>query len=496
MDMGTSWVLAPQGTKHASGLTCARWPRPDGYSHQSGLRAVVSCQQVPCRVDCPAVDWRDLRRPSRMSDAKTKELDDRGLAALEIRGARLLVLRGPDRGASAALDRDEVSVGSAPSSTLVLSDNTVSRHHLVIRPDRDAFLCRDLESTNGTRLGGHRIREAWLMPGDVLDLGATRLRLELLRQPVTLPLSPGDSFGRLLGASVAMKRLFALLQAVAVSDSTVALCGETGTGKDAAAESIHETSRRAAGPFVVVDCSAIPANLLESELFGYERGAFTGAVESRPGAFQEAHGGTLFLDEIGELPRELQAKLLRALENREVRPLGGKRPVKVDLRIISATNRDLRVDVNRGHFREDLYYRLHVVPVRIPPLRERMEDIPLLAEHFRAQLTREPHGRLPEGLVQELMAHAWPGNVRELRNRIEHALVVPSDLGEAVAGRELTYRESKERAVRAFELAFLTDLMARSDGNVSEAARRAGMDRVYLTTLLRRHGLHPSRDKA
>jgi transcriptional regulator with GAF, ATPase, and Fis domain len=422
----------------------------------------------------------------------TRLLDVRSDGAITMRGARLVVQRGPDRGRALRIGKEEIAIGTADGADLVLTDKTVSRNHLLLRAQPLGFLAIDLESTNGTFLDGHRIKQAYLTPGDVIELGKTRLKLEAVREPVDLQLSPHERFGRMLGRAPVTKRLFALLEAVAQQDVTVALAGETGTGKDVAAESIHELSARQDGPFVVVDCSAIPSSLLESELFGHEKGAFTGATQARTGAFAAAAGGTLFLDEIGELPRDLQPKLLRAVERREVKPVGAARPLPVDLRIISATNRDLRVDVNKGLFREDLYYRLNVVAIRLPPLRERPEDIALLAEHFRRELTGDADGALPDALLADFQQYHWPGNVRELRNRVECAVLVPL-LAESIAPRaadeELSFRDAKQRAMDAFEQRYLASLLQLSDGNVSQAARRAKMDRVHLSKLLGKHGI-------
>jgi transcriptional regulator with GAF, ATPase, and Fis domain len=278
----------------------------------------------------------------------TKTLQVKKPTVLSMRGLRLVVQRGPDRGRALKLTRPEVVIGTSESADLVLTDPTVSQHHLRIRVLPDGYLATDLDSTNGTRLFERRIRAAYLELDDVVELGETRVKIEAQRETVELSLSAENSFGRLVGKSVAARRLFAELAEVAKSDVTVLLLGETGTGKDAAAEAIHDASRRAHAPFVVVDCGAIASSLIESELFGHERGAFTGAVEKRIGAFVAAHKGTLFLDEIGELPRELQSRLLRALENREVKPVGATQPISIDVRVIAATNRDLLVEVNRG----------------------------------------------------------------------------------------------------------------------------------------------------
>jgi transcriptional regulator with GAF, ATPase, and Fis domain len=408
---------------------------------------------------------------------------------LSLTGARLLVQKGPDRGRALHLTCEQVVIGTAESADLVLTDPTVSRHHLRLSVVPDGYLVSDLDSTNGTRLHERRIRAAYIEPDDVLELGDTRIKLERAEKSVDLPLSAQHSFGRLIGKSISARRLFAQLAAVAASDLTVLLLGETGTGKDEAAAAIHEASARAARPFVVVDCSSIPASLIESELFGHERGAFTGAVDKRVGAFVAADGGTLFLDEIGELPRELQPRLLRALENREVKPVGASRPIAVDVRVIAATNRDLSVEVNRGHFREDLFYRLNVANVRVPPLRDRPEDIALLAERFRQQLSGDERGRFSTSVLLSLTGRSWPGNVRELRNWVERQVLL-GDGDVAEAGAQPSFGRAKAAAVESFERTFLTALMLRAGGNVSEAARLAAMDRVYLSRLLRKYNIN------
>ncbi len=389
---------------------------------------------------------------------------------LTMPGARLLVLRGPDKGRALHVDREELVIGSAPTADLQLTDETVSRSHA----DR-------------------RIRSVYVALGDKFDLGKTRLRLEAERRAVELELSKEHSFGELKGASVAMRRVFALLERVAPQDVTVLLLGESGTGKDAAAVALHEASPRAGGPFVILDCGAVAPGVLESELFGHEKGAFTGAVQPRLGAFREAHKGTLFLDEIGELPKDLQPKLLRAIEAREVKPLGSPRSFPVDVRIIAATNRDLKLDVNRGLFREDLFYRLNVVSLRMPALRERPDDIQLLAQHFWREFTRDEQAAPPEDMLETLLLHAWPGNVRELRNRVERAAALGVGLeitgARKPAGEERPFHDAKAEVVDAFERSYLTALMQRAGGNQSEAARRAQLDRVHLTRLLRKHSL-------
>jgi DNA-binding NtrC family response regulator len=413
--------------------------------------------------------------------------------ALLLAGARLVVLKGPDRGRAVRIGKEVTVVGTAPSCDLVLTDDTVSGHHLSVRVLQDSYLATDLESTNGTLAGRYRIGAAHLQPGDTLDLGRTRVRIESLAEPTELPLSDATTFGKLLGRSAESRRLFSLLETIAGQDVTVLLVGETGTGKDLAAQAIHEASSRADKPFVVVDCSAITAPLMEAELFGHERGAFTGAERRREGAFLEAHGGTIFLDEIAKLPYDMQPKLLRALENREVRPLGGSRPNAFDVRVIAASDTDLRVAVNRGTFRGDLFYRLNVVTIPLPPLRERPDDIPLLANHFYREMTRDPEAVLPLARMSSFLQQAWPGNVRELRNAVERWVALSGlDRAEpAVASSGESYRAARARALGVFERQFLWPLMVEARGNVSLAARLASMDRVNLIKLLRKHGLVP-----
>jgi len=333
------------------------------------------------------------------------------------------------------------------------------------------------------------------------------VRFDLLSDRHAVRLSERDHFGSLIGESAAMRATFALLERAGASDATVLLEGETGTGKGAAAESIHLASARRDRPFVVVDTGVIPANLLEAELFGYEKGAFTGADSRRIGAFEEAHGGTIFLDEIGELPSDLQPKLLRVIESREIRRLGqnGMRPI--DVRLIAATNRDLRVEVNAARFRADLYFRLAVLKIPMPALRQRPEDIPALArrilDDLRATTALADEIMTPERIAT--LAHAaWPGNVRELRNHLERCVVLQEQqpVGEeAVApsssssssssGPPVDYAEARRVALLDFEREYVASLLAAHGGKVPAAARAAGMARVYLYRLLRRHGFKP-----
>jgi DNA-binding NtrC family response regulator len=360
----------------------------------------------------------------------------------------------------------------------------------------------DLDSRNGTLLDGVPVGRGGLREGSIIRCGRSVLQFHFAEDHVPLPLSERTAFGSLVGASVAMRAVFAVLERAAQADATVLIEGETGTGKEGAAESLHTQSARSDRPFVVVDCSALPANLLESELFGHEKGAFTGATSRRIGAFEAANGGTLFLDEVGELPQDLQPKLLRVLEQRQIRRLGSNQHVAVDVRVVAATNRDLRAQVNEGNFRSDVYYRLAVVKVTLPPLRERVEDVPLLVDRFRARLSVDDvtaERLFTSEFLNRLGRSAWPGNVRELRNFLERCVVMQQSLPLQDLQAEtqqpfrvdatLSYAEAKQAVVLEFERQYLAALLQRHGGNVSKAARAAEMDRPYLYKLLHRHGL-------
>jgi len=422
-----------------------------------------------------------------------------GEERLQLESFRVTVVRGPDKGLQAVSEGSEFSIGAGEGCSLRLSDTTVSRHHCLLEVSEEGVRLRDAGSLNGVRFRGVRLFEAVLALPSQLELGRTVVQLESLSKPLELPLYSGESFGPLFGHSIAMRRVFALLDRAARTEATVLLTGESGTGKDLAAEAIHQASARSAGPFVVVDCGALPESLIESELFGHERGAFTGATERRVGAFQAADGGTGFLDEIGELPLSKQAILLRVLERRTVKPVGATSSRAVDVRFIAATNRDLRAEVNAGTFREDLYFRLSVVAAHLPPLRARQEDIPLLAERFRRSLAPDAPG-LTEELTARLSRYAWPGNVRELRHAVERAVALgePWALSEPAVGDSaarlqvdprVPFKESKAKLVQQFEREYLSALIQQTEGNASAAARQAGIDRVHLLKLLRQHGL-------
>ncbi|MFO0683149.1 MAG: sigma 54-interacting transcriptional regulator [Sandaracinus sp.] len=393
------------------------------------------------------------------------------------------------------------TIGTHAGATLRLDDDAVSRFHVEIAIERGRVRVRDLGSRNGTRLDGVVVRDADAASGSVLSIGRTRLRIDVHTASKPAALSASERFGALRGRSKAMRRVFAVLERAARNDATVLLGGETGTGKEAAAESIHAASARREAPFLVVDCGALAPTLLDAELFGHEKGAFTGAVGARAGVFEAAQGGTVFLDEVGELGLDLQPKLLRVLERREVRRVGTSSYVPVDVRIVAATHRDLRAEVNARRFRADLYYRLAVLEVRMPALRERPEDLPLLVDHFLESMQPTDEAALAlirsPRFVAGLAEHAWPGNVRELRNYVERALALEGieptggeKASEAPAVRaDLTLKSARELWSAPLERAYLESVLARSGGNVSAAARVAGVDRVHFYRLLWRHGL-------
>jgi DNA-binding NtrC family response regulator len=408
---------------------------------------------------------------------------------------QVTMLDGPEQTWRAAGGR--LAIGSHDRNDVVLTEPTVSRYHCELRAAPAGVWVTDLESRNGTLVEGVRVKEAMLRHGDVLCLGRARLRFAELAEHESLELSARAAFGPLVGSSLAMRTVFATLERAAATDATVLLEGETGTGKGAIAEALHAASPRRDGAFVVVDCGALAPTLLESELFGHERGAFTGAETRRIGAFEEASGGTIFLDEIGELPAEMQPKLLRALENRAVRRLGQNAYRPVDVRVVAATHRDLRALVNSGHFRADLYYRLAVVRVRVPSLRERLADLPELVvgllRGLGADATQLARLTKPD-VIHRLETSAWPGNVRELRNYLERSLVLdqPAAVDPPAEGAAtLELAEARRRALAAFERRYLEDLLAQHGGKVAAAARAAGVARVYLYRLLAKHGLRP-----
>jgi transcriptional regulator with GAF, ATPase, and Fis domain len=422
-------------------------------------------------------------------------------------------------------DGDVCRIGSHASNDIVLDDKTISRFHCRITREGNAWRITDAGSKNGTRVDGVKVIAAELEKQAIIALGESSIRVTPVSRGHVSRIAVPSQFGGIVGQSVVMQRLFAVLERVAASEIDVLIHGESGTGKELVATELVQRSARAEGPVVVVDCGSISPNLVESELFGHVRGAFTGADREREGAFEAADGGTLFLDEVGELPLELQPKLLRALEAREVRRVGQTKMKHIDVRVIAATNRDLEREVNRGRFREDLYYRLAKVSVRVPPLRDRTDDIPFLVSTFLASMgARDASKLFSASVLDEMQIYDWPGNVRELRNYIERSVVLddvpppsrgsgtmraqrvptPEERDARVEPRseppprvevnnDVPFRIAKEAAIASFERSYLGPLIERCNGNVSQAARAARMDRMYLHQLAQKHGFKVGR---
>jgi DNA-binding NtrC family response regulator len=437
---------------------------------------------------------------------------------LVLRSALLEVVSGPDQGASCPMELCRVPVGASADNALTLTDPLVSRQHLEFRVHDLGFLVKDLGSTNGTYFRGARIQEALLGLSAEVRIGSTVLRLSRGRERTKV--IAGRESGRLFGTSAAMQDVYGLIAAVAPTDVTVLIQGETGTGKELVARELHLQSPRANKPFVVVDCGAIPDNLIESELFGHERGAFTDATTARDGAFQKAHNGVIFLDEIGELPLSLQTRLLRVIDRREVKRVGSNVPRRVDVRVVAATNRDLKVEMARGRFRQDLFYRLSGMRIRVPPLRERVEDIPVLARHFLWEAgCADPDGVLQPDLVKALTTRKWPGNVRELRNVLERGMVLvdgsdrqPGPVSVKPIGLqpseeldrdwlstvlphhylEVSFAQGRELLLGQYEVLYFKRMLARHGRVISRIAREADIDRKLVRRILQKHRLDES----
>ncbi|MFH1653541.1 MAG: sigma 54-interacting transcriptional regulator [Pseudomonadota bacterium] len=453
-------------------------------------------------------------------DSKTELLKLSEISSpISLRKCQLVVVKGPDSGKKLTLSKNEIKVGKKEDNDLVVTDKTVSRNHLEIQYKSDIFMLIDRDSTNGTYLNGNKVKEAYLFPGDQIKLGNTVLEFIAFDEGVKIEPSSREEFGEMVGKSKRMRQIFAILEKIAPSNATVIIEGDTGTGKDLVAKAIHEYSHRKNKPFIVFDCSAVAPNLIESELFGHERGSFTGAVKARRGAFEAANGGTIFLDEIGELTLDLQPKLLRALEQREVKRVGANVPIKIDVRVVCATNRNLRTEIKEGRFREDLYYRLSVVKIHLPSLRDRPDDISLLLEHFlsTSHLNKDPNGNLKVTHVDDetlkiLSRHPWPGNVRELYNVMERAIsFVEGDIltrshlefifSESQVehsdertewmplSTDIPFKDAKAKIVEVFEKEYLTELLKRNDNNISKASREAKIDRKHLRNLLKKYGI-------
>ncbi len=477
-----------------------------------------------------SADKRDTKFPDFVPPTKIQYVNQR--PKLHLRRCTI-AFDGHER----TFESEEVRIGAMDDNDIVLRDETVSRYHCKIVQEDTGYVLRDLRSTNGTFVNNVRVREAFLRPGCTIAVGQTKLKFNASDHEVIIEPSASEQCGDMIGGNAKMREIYSIVEKIAPTATTVVIEGETGTGKEVVAQTIHKLSPRHSGQLIVFDCGAVPPNLIESELFGHEKGSFTGAVMTRQGLFEMADGGTLFLDELGELPIDLQPKLLRALEQREVRRVGSSKSIKVDVRIIAATNRNLEQEVRDGRFRQDLFYRLSVVRLGLPSLRERDDDVPLLVHHF---LKSQPYNRGADGTQRvrgvsketmvALRAYQWPGNVRELVNVIERAVsfcdgdtIEPGDLPDfvrdakpidrpstfAVDGGDgsaaeaprpphelingdVTFKDAKERWVSSFERDYIISLLKRHGGNISHAAREADIDRKYFRKLMKKYEIDAS----
>jgi transcriptional regulator with GAF, ATPase, and Fis domain len=434
--------------------------------------------------------------------------------------ARLFVAGGPDKGLSVQLQATPLVVGTGSDCDLVLNDRSVSRRHAEVFRAGDLVVVKDLGSTNGTFFHDARVTEVHVPLGGEVSFGKSRIKIVPEELLVETKAFDSDHLGPMVGGDHRMREIFALIDDIARTDVTVVIEGETGTGKELVARAIHERSRRNGQPFVVFDCTNQPKDLIESSLFGHVKGAFTGATAPRAGAFERANGGTIFLDELGEFGLDLQPKLLRVLESREVQRVGGDEYEPVDVRVIAATNRNLKAEVRAQRFREDLYYRLAVVKIMLPPLRERTSDIPRLVDHFVALAGRG--FSVDPRCFAALRAYSWPGNVRELKNVVDRASALsqgksnvdlsrflgdqdeeprplqrtasssPPAVGATPAGpvdKGVSFKEAKGRIISDFESQYILTLLREHGNNISLAAREAGIDRKHFKDLMRKYGI-------
>jgi DNA-binding NtrC family response regulator len=433
---------------------------------------------------------------------------------LKLRSLRWEVLEGPDQGRQFQTEDDPVRIGSSGRSSIVLKDSTVSRHHAVVTSGPDGLILKDLGSRNGTFVEGMRVYEILLPERATIRLGSTVLRFTVRSDEHRVVPTLREEFHGLVGQSPAMLSLFAMLEKIATHDVTTILTGETGCGKELCARALHTASRRSKAPFVVLDCSSLDRELGGSELFGHEAGAFTGAVRQRRGAFEQAEGGTIFVDELGELPLDLQVKLLRVLERRELKRLGGDTPINIDCRIVAATHRDLPAMVKAGQFRQDLYFRFAQIMIRVPPLRERREDIPILASRFLKEINQgNPNAAtLTPAASEYLKTLELAGNVRELRNIIHRGCamatggkITPQDLGQdtlpatgaAAHGHDPTdaVDPNSSGAVNAraqmdqMEKQIIIDCLTRNSFNRTWAARELGISVPTLRSRMKQYGI-------
>jgi two-component system, NtrC family, response regulator HydG len=417
----------------------------------------------------------------------------------------LVVAEGADLGKSMTIDAGQtrVLVGKSPACQFRLSDEEVSRRHLALSLQQAELRLTDLGSTNGTFVNGVKVVEACLAGGERIRIGTTGLHVDRAPRDATVSISPARSFGRVVGSSVEMRRLYPFCERLATTRVPVLIEGETGTGKELLAESLHEMSPRSTGPFVVFDCTAVPPNLVEAELFGYERGAFTGAVTTHRGYFERAQNGTLFIDEIGDLDPTLQPKLLRVLERSEVRRIGGDRWISVDVRILAATRRNLDQEIAAGRFRDDLFFRLVVARIELPPLRARHGDVATLANHFWKELGGR--GALPYALLNAWESYPWPGNIRELHNEIARRIALgdlapensrastpaSGDFIDGIVSGDLPLTRARQKVVDEFHRRYVEHVVKKHGGSLVRAAAASGIAYRYFQLLRARQLKRP-----
>jgi len=438
---------------------------------------------------------------------------------LHVEKCKLVVVEGENQGQELVLSKPIIRIGMNENNDLILDDNTASRFHCEIRRIRDEYLLVDRESTNGTYVGKLRVRECFLYPNCEVLIGSTLIRFVPLVEEIPVYPIDNNRYGDIVGSSTRMREIYGLIDKIAPSELSAVVQGETGTGKELAARAIHQFSRRSKGPLVIFDCSAFPENLLESELFGHEKGSFSGAVRTHRGVFERAEGGTIFFDELGEMPLNLQPKFLRALESGEIRRVGGERTIKTDVRVVAATNRTLSQMVDEGTFRRDLFYRLAKVTLTLPPLRNRLEDLEPLIAHFLLILKERQsslsHIRsFSDEAMSVLKSYDWPGNIRELRNVVERSITfcensvvgledLPADISARMGSPNRPsvssvvqvdpgtgLKEAKERMVADFERDYLVSLLDRHNMNISRVAREAGIDRRHVYRLMKKYEIH------
>lgn len=456
---------------------------------------------------------------SKTSDTKIIRIDDH-VMTLTLPKSECVVETMGKPSKTYNLNKDIIRIGAAPSNDIIITDETVSRHHAEIKKTKQGYLIRDLESTNGTFVGNVQVKEVYITAKSTIRVGQSKIHFHAQDEQMDIYPSQNKQFGKnLLGESMEMRKIFGILEKVAPTNVSVIIGGETGTGKELVARAIHENSKQSKNNIVIFDCGAVAENLIESELFGHEKGAFTGATNARQGAFEIADNGTIFLDEIGELSLDLQPKLLRVLETGEIKRVGADRPKKVNVRVVCATHRNLKDMVSKGLFREDLYFRLSVVHVHLPPLRKRKSDIALLVAHFFKQAQKDSGNTKVQGVsvdaMEVLKNHHWPGNIRELKNAIDRAynfcdgdeieimhlpeylqgIPMPSSSDDDHPGMssmddDLPFKEAKEKWIENFEKDYLIKLLKKNDLNISQAAKEAGIDRKSVQRLIKKYELN------